>query len=259
MLMTRLTHGRYSLFSPADDGGGGGGGNGDGKSKGKGKEGEDPDPKEEGELSEAMKKEIAKHVNGAVANYAKRMQSDLTGTLTTLLDDKLKAFQPPKEEGEGKGKSKKDEEDPEKKKLRADLDKVTMQLQEQQKERERERDQSLRNEERGELTAKLREACIPEHRIKGAVAYLLHDAKVIRRNKEDNSIVWPVKRDWGEEELPFTKGVDEWLTTEEGKSYLPAKSAAGSGHTGGKPKKPGEKQTAEESASAIASFVLGNR
>lgn len=264
MPMTRLSLGIPNPFvMSADDGagGGGGGGGGDGGDGKGGKGGGDGAAAAAG-LSEEMKKEITKHVSGAVANYSKRIQADLMATLTTTLEEKLKGFQPVKVDGDGgtgggDGKGGAPPEDPDKKRMRAELDSLTKKLEQQTTERQQDAERALRSEERNELTARLREAGIPEPRLRGAVAYLLHDTKAIRRDKE-NKIVWPVKRDWGEEELPFEKGVEEWLGTEEGKAYLPPKDAKGSGTTGGKTRKPGEKMTAAESSNAIADFIFGH-
>lgn len=248
----------HRLMAPEDGGGGGSGGGGDKdgeKDKGAGGGGAE-------DLSPAMKDLMVRHINGAVTTHLGRMRGDLEKSLSTqfssLLDEKFASFKPkddkPDDKRDDKAGDKKD--DPEKAKLRSDLDNLTKKLTQQEEERRAEREQLLRNEERSELMSRLREAGIPEPRVKGAVALLLHDAKAIKRNGE-NKIVWPVKRDWGTEDLELDAGVSEWLKTDEGKAFLPPKEAKGSGAGGGKPPKPGDKLDSDQARGIVGTFLMG--
>lgn len=264
MTMTRHMLGMTRLMAPAkDDAGEGGGGGGEGGDKG----GEGQGGGAASAVTDEMRKEISRVVNGTVKTYTARLKDDIT----SILDERLKTFQPsPGAGGSGTGSGHGGgggsgtgggggaaEETPEMKKLKSEMATLQQRLQQADQERQQERDKALRTEERNELTSELRKVGIPEARIKGAVAYLLHEAGVIKRD-ESGGIIWPVKRDWGPENVPLAQGVAAWLETDEGKAYLPPKQAAGSGQTPGKPLKPGEKMTADQANAVLSSFLFGN-
>jgi hypothetical protein len=251
----------YRLMAPegGDAGGGAGGTAGAG--------GDDKGDKGSEIISESMKAFVAGAINNAINNWSKRSETKTGELIKNSIGEALKGFRPAAGDdydgGQGdddKGKStggrKPDPNDPTSKeiaRLRSENEKILQKLTAEEKARADERESRARAEERQVLADELRKANIPDARIKGAVAYLTHDVKAIRRNS-DGAIVWPVKRDYGDEDVNVATGVAEWLKTEEGKAYLPPVEASGSGNRGGRGAVPkaGEKMT-----DAQAKVMLG--
>lgn len=227
-------------MGPNDDKGGGGGGNGGG-------EGGGPPP---GALSEDAKKEVAEMVNsavtGAVTNHLGRFKKSFTEeiakTLTetigpigeqlkTLTERQVQAQQPT-----GKGNNQGDAQSQEMRDSLLRYENRIKELEQQNKAereaRETEKATRLREEERNKLASVLNERGIPAPQVRAAVALLHTEDKRVART-EDGRIVFKFERGSGQgkyvDELEVDKGVDEWLKSDEGKAYLPARQAGGSG------------------------------
>lgn len=238
-MFKRLSGPMAVLFNEAGDGGGeGGGGGGDGKGGAGGG----------GAFSKEQIDAIARITNSSVTAQLKRLQlpteEGLLGKVGTLLEEKLKGFQPAGapdgKGGSGSGDGKGTDGVPESVKqelarMKADLEKANQRAELERKAREDNDLKARRTEERNTLAGVLRERGVPDHQVKVLVPYLHGERGVIKR-AEDGSIVAVMPRpDWGKdqaEDLALDKWVDEWLGTDEGKSYLPPKPVGGSGTRG---------------------------
>jgi hypothetical protein len=91
------------------------------------------------------------------------------------------------------------------------------------------------DEQKGAIMAALEGLGVPAGRREGA--YLVISAKGQVRHNDANAVKYFQKRDGFdfEDELAVADGVAKWAATDEGKSYLPAVQAAGSGNRGGLP------------------------
>lgn len=143
------------------------------------------------------------------------------------------------------------------KQLKAQNEQLQKQLKAQQDAVETERSKAQQQEERSALVEALREAGVPDSRIRGAVAELYLDQRRVVRT-EQGQIGFTVQREWGPEVIPLGKGITEWLGTEEGKVYLPPVQTQGSGGTGGmRPRPPGQKPTRGELMNTLGRLMLG--
>lgn len=107
----------------------------------------------------------------------------------------------------------------------ARLAKVEAELTRERKARKEEKARASRDEERSKVSELLSSAGIPAPRMKGALAVLHEvDKRVVRDS--DGTIMF---RDDEEGEIPLAEGVKKWLSTDEGKAYLPPRGAQGVG------------------------------
>lgn len=85
----------------------------------------------------------------------------------------------------------------------------------------KQRDKDLREQVRDNLT----KAGIPPHLQKAAMAILISEDKVVSYD-EDGTMVFKTQN---EGNLVLAEGIKSWVKSDEGKNFLPAKGAAGSG------------------------------
>ena len=237
---------RYRFLIPEDGGGGdggtGGGDGGDGGDKG---------------LSDAAKKEISGMIGGAFkalvsrGSMADAIKSQIEAANAPIME-KLNALgeTPPPKVKEG-------DDDPKVKKLESEMSTLKAQLKAKDVETTAAAEKLLRDGEKSALEKALRDNGVDEARLGGAAALLIHSDKRIKRDDNGN-VSMTFQRDGYVDLEPVDKGVIEWLDTDTGKAYLPATGAGGSGNTGGKRPKPGDKkQTAQEALTAIGEMMLG--
>jgi hypothetical protein len=129
-------------------------------------------------------------------------------------------------------------------------------------ERKAEVDDRLRTEERSTLEAALRKGGVEELKIRGCVATLIHEDGVMQRGA-NNELIYRVNRGEYVDDMDVTKGVTEFLGTDEGKTYLPATGARGTGatgdstNTGNNSQSGGQKQTKEQAAQILSDTLFG--
>lgn len=130
-------------------------------------------------------------------------------------------------------------------------------------ERQAEVDGRMRTEERSALETALRAGGVEEVKLRGCVATLLHEDKVMQRDS-NGAIIYRINRGEYHDELGVTEGVADFLGTDEGKTYLPATGARGTGavgdstNSGNNQQRPGVKQTKAEAAQVVSDFMSGN-
>lgn len=203
------------------------------------------------EITDEVKDLIGSTVNAAVGSHMKRgafkemLGAVVTETMAPMLDEvkKLVVAAPPKndeEEAAGKGKKKGvDELPPEIKARLASLEeenaKVNKKLKLQEEKAEKEANEKRLYKERTTLTDALRAAGIPEGIAPAAAAMLHMDQKRVKTTKNDNDeevLTFTVARPGGPEDWPVEKGVAEWIKTDQGKAFLPARDGGGAGGGG---------------------------
>jgi len=129
-------------------------------------------------------------------------------------------------------------------------------------EREDEKNAADRKEERATLEAALRKAGIEELKLRSCVATLIHEDKVMQRDS-NGQMVYRVNRGEYNEDMTVSEGVSEFITTDEGKAFLPAKGATGTGAVGDstsegtKNSRKGASQTKEEAAGVVTAWLSG--
>ncbi len=262
--------GRTRIFmGPNEDpkGGGAGGAGGAG------------DPGGEPALSEAATAQVAKMVNdavtGAVTNHLGRFKKSFTEEITKTLGDtmgpiseQLRALaEAPSKGGRGKTGGDNGEPSSEVKEMLTRYEGRIKELEAANKSerdaREAEKATRLREEERSSLGAALRAAGLPDISVKAAVALLHSEEKKVSRT-EDGRIVFKMEKGTGSarytDELDMEAGVAEWLKTDDGKGFVPARQASGSGGQpirvpGQNPRNPNEAKA--QATSDLAKILLG--
>jgi len=128
-------------------------------------------------------------------------------------------------------------------------------------ERQAERDAKDRADERSTLEAALRAGGVEEINLRGCVSTLLHEDKVMQRDAS-GQIVYRVNHGEYNEDMDVAKGVKSFLDTDEGKTYLPATGARGTGATGDTKNvgnnipTGGQKQTKEQAAQILSDTLF---
>lgn len=232
-------------------------------------------------LSEDARKEVTELVNsavtGAVTNHLGRFKKSFTEEITKTLSDtmgpigeQLKALaeRPIQQPAPGKGgQHQPGGEVPQE--IRDSMLRYENRIKELEQQNKAERDARevekttrLREEERNKLGSVLTERGIPAAQVRAAVALLHTEDKRVART-DDGRIVFKFERGSGQgkyvDELEVDKGVDEWLKSDEGKAYIPARQANGGG---GQPARqgtlgnsPGEKKA--QATQDLAKILLG--
>jgi hypothetical protein len=121
------------------------------------------------------------------------------------------------------------------KKHDAEMAALRAQVESRNAELDKERKQRLENEERSTLSQALAAAGVTNTR--GAIALLYTEDKRLARN-DKGEVVFKVQKAGFEDFVPVDEGLADWFKTDEGKSYLPPRGAAGSGAVpsgGGRP------------------------
>lgn len=246
---------------------------------------------EGGGLTDEQKAEVEALVNGAVngaiTNHLSRFKKDMTESVTKTLGEALTpigaqlkevseklAGSAPQGGGEApKGGGKKGEMPPEfseelnkargqVEELKAQVAKEKAARDEERAQAERAREEGLRREERDQLGQVLRARGVSEVQARAAVALLHGEEKVVGRS-EDGSIVYKVSKGTGAakyvDEIALDKGVEEWLKSEDGKSFLPARQVGGAGGLGARPGSTGDakKDSKAQAAHDLAKALLG--
>lgn len=211
---------------------------------------EETEDEEEGgsrseEISDGLRAEIVRLVNGAVGTHIQRRLPSLLdsalakplGEIRAMLEQggQRREEQPDDEEerprprrARGAAREEQPDErpargtaretDPEVVKMRKQLDKLTQ-------EREQERQQTRNTARDASLRELLTAAGVDKNRMRGAIAVLRESTKY-----DDKANEWTFVRrgEGGDEELDLDTGVKDWASTDEGKSYLaPAQAGAG--------------------------------
>jgi hypothetical protein len=189
----------------------------------------------------AIKDFVVKAVNGAVSTHLSRalekrdsaLEERMSKLLTESLGQRTTEQVKPDAGGDDKaGDAMKAIEA----KYQKTLQEMQQSLERERSQREQERSQRLVGEERGTLRDTLLEAGVPQPLVPAAVAYLHGELKRVKRD-DDGSIIFeiPEKGPTGSyvDRVSVKEGIERFLKTEEGKHYLPAKPAAGSGSKGG--------------------------
>lgn len=199
-----------------------------------------------GGLSDDVRGAISKIANAAQSSHATRMNkhfdkrfSEIQESITTSVGEQITALQvalagkvPPKKDDKG-SKDDKGAID----QLNAKYAKQITALQDKVAAADKRTADAdtlrSRNEERSVLTEALRAGGVDGPLLKSAMALLFTEEKRVSRDA-DGGIVFKSTKDGLEEELDVKAGVKEWLATDDGKHFSPARAVAGSGNKGGK-------------------------
>lgn len=264
------------LMGPADKGGAGGaGGAGAGGAGGAGNNDEPPPPLNEAQTA-AVGKIVNDAVNGAVTNHLTRFKKQFGEEIGKTLTDSLApigeqlktlAERGAQQGAGGAGGTGGGQPNPFEAQIRSMEAKYEGQIRElkaandaEKSEREKERQIRMRDEERGMLTDSLRTSGLPDTMIKAAVALLHGEEKRIGRT-DDGRIVFRTEKGTGAarytDEQDMAVGVAEWLKTDDGKSFVPARPAQGAGGQATRPgARPGSPAEAKAQAAADLARVL---
>lgn len=189
-------------------------------------------------FSDEQLKIIDARNNAAVSNqlsrFRKSFEADLDGKLDGKLNpiaESLKAMQESATSRSEVQSEPSEQSLAELQKAQARIDELERKNQEAERRAQETEQKRLASEERNALQKALRDAGVDEARLRGAVALLYGEDKVIARD-EDGNIVFKVARTGYVDEVPLDEGVTEWLRSDEGKAHLPARGTAGSGASG---------------------------
>jgi hypothetical protein len=185
--------------------------------------------------------ETKKLVEATVGTAIKSLELDkkLEGVKGDL-DKKLEAVKPKDEpdnkstDDKGKGGSKVSD-DPEFKKLQAQLEEQRRRSAEAEAAAKRAEETRRANLVRQGLTDALVKNGADPKRVSFAVDSLLN-RNVVKLNDKADALLWPMKRTWGEDpNVTAEEAAKEWLSTDEGKFFLPPVGNQGTGDRGGAP------------------------
>ncbi len=233
-------------------------------------------------LDEAARAEIEQmingSINGAISSHMTRVKKALGDEVSTMLTnqlgpiaEQLKALGEQKQAAPQAGQqapAKKGELPPEiadelarargqVEELKTQVAKEKQAREEQAQEAEKQRQAGLAKEARDALGAALRAKGVPDVQARAAVAMLTAESDVLGRS-EDGAVIFKVQKGTGQakyvDEVPVDKGVEEWLKTDEGKSFLPARQAGGAGGLVARPTQTGNRQ-ADQKAQAVADLA----
>jgi hypothetical protein len=218
--------------APDSDGGGGAAGGAAGGADG-GAAGEKPLTR--AEVEGLVGGIVSKHINSR--GFVEKLRSGLAtaddvGGIKSILEE-LRAG---KKTGDGEGAADEGKNaDPEVAKKMSKMEERLVAAERKAKASEDEalqmKTESAKEKERGALTSalqgKIKPALLP-----AAVSLLYNERHMIKRNK-DGDIVFEMKRKDYIDELTVEEGVLEWLTTPEGKEYVPPVVAGGTGDKDG--------------------------
>lgn len=234
---------------------------------GKGGAGGVEDDKPEYLTAEQAQEMISKAVNGALSkrNLEKTVGDIVMASLAKFQEAKEAEATEKQEEQAAKGPDAKGELPPA---YKAHYDRLEAQLKAEREERlkaEKAREDvekaRRRDEERSTAAEHLRKHGISDARISGALAVLHTERGAIARSEDAKRIVFKSKDKYGNDvELALDEGLQQWLKTDEGKEYLPARDARGSGGAGGKANGQSSKDGSMSDGqfgSMVASMVYG--
>lgn len=192
----------------------------------------------------AVKKAMAE-VNGNIAALLERMgsfESGLQGLQTKPADKS-------EDSADAKWKTELEKRDAEIKKLAANI-----------QEREAREAKTLAEKRdadaRSSLVTELGKIGVRPAMVESAIAYLYESRAQRVRYNEAGELVYPVKRDWGTDELPVSAGLAEWAKSDVGKEYLAPVDTGGSGAS--RVKGQGGQTNGQVDKAAFASFLFGS-
>ena len=189
------------------------------------------------ELNEMMEKKIAAHLTRFKGALAKDFEGTISKTISPLAEKLAELTQP------------KVTDDDTTQQLQAKYDAELGALKKQVAERERllaeEKQQRVEQEERTALSNALTAKGVTGPHLEGAMALLYLAEKRIAR--DDKGVIGiKFARSGYDEVMPLDAGLDELFKADKYRIYLPARPAAGSGTTGGKPAQGNGKLTKEQ-------------
>lgn len=183
-------------------------------------------------------------LNAALTNYMKRFEkkvTDMLGPVMTKMDEvngKLETASKKSEEQIAAEKAGKSEElSPA---VSAQLKRLEDQLAAERKAREDAENQRKADADKAKaeklsatLSTALRDAGITNPVSAKAAQALFERENRVAYDEEDGAIKLRVQDKYGEKLVPLSDGLADWIKTEEGTVFLPARAAGGSGSTGG--------------------------
>lgn len=193
---------------------------------------EDTTETEQPAISEQMQQEFARIANSAVSSHLKRalspekLREALAPALANLLPPSKPVEAPEAPEAPVKGK----EKDSAFAAMEARTRALETKLKEKEEAEKHMQQKELRREEESALTRALEANGVKGPRLEAAVALLYDRKKLITRNTE-GEVGWLTKQAGYDEVLPLESAVTDWLGTEAGKDFLPARGVGGSGAT----------------------------
>jgi hypothetical protein len=182
---------------------------------------------------------IDARVNAAISTQLSRFrqsfEKDVAGTISKSLEPLASRMEALTTIGAGgddkKDKGKGDEAAEIQKKADARIAELERKYADSESKRESETKARARDEERAALSQALRTAGIGDNRLRAAVALLYNEDARVGRN-DGGEIIFKIPKAGYTDEVTLEDGITGWLTTEEGKTFLPARGAGGSGGTG---------------------------
>ena len=210
-------------------------------------------------------------VNAAISTHLGRFrqsfEKDLTANISKMMEPitgKLESFgelaeklQNPSEGDQGQQTSQELEELKKAQARIAELERKNQEAEAAAQATERKR---LQAEERNALTQALRNSGIEDTRIRAAVSLIYNEDQRVGR-AEDGSIIFKVPKAGYTDEVTLDEGLADWLKTDEGKAFLPARSAIGSGGRPSPAGRRGPASGAEKKAEArqlLAQMMMGD-
>lgn len=175
------------------------------------------------QLNQAMSAKFNEFAN-------KKLPKLLEGALAPLTASISEAIGKAKESEEGAGAAK-GKESEELAKLRKDHEATQKALRAMEEDRKREAAESSRQKRSGLLQAALTKVGITNPTLANAAAKLLEDRVL---TGEDGRVVFKRENAYGVEEMvDVERGVGDWMKTDDGKAFAPARKVAGSGNQPG--------------------------
>lgn len=173
------------------------------------------------------------------------------GQIEKTLEEKLAALG--KRDEKPEAKQGEQGEDPTAAKLKA----LEKKLAERDEAIAREAAQRSRTEERSTLMNALNAQGITGARANAVAAWLHGEGGRVRRSK-DGAVVFAIKRDGYDDELDVAKGVAEWLATDEGKEFAPARQVGGAGTDPKQRGSNGQQQKPQKGEAVLRALMGGN-
>jgi len=224
----------------------------------------DDEQKQREEEAKKADERTAEIANRAAADHAKRLTAKFEKELKDR-DDRIAVLMAERE-------AKKDPQQPATpltqantpelarlKELEARIAERDRKLDEAEKERKAVEAQRAADEERNATVQALADAGVVGKAQKGALAVLMADKRIGR--DESGRVCFLVQKEGYVEKNPIDDGIKEWVNSEEGQLYLPAKGIQGSGtkpataRTGGKP--PTRSEAVGEAKKALSDLFRG--
>lgn len=190
---------------------------------------DDQDEDQEGGEEDEQERDLDSRINSIVTNRLKRFETSISKKIEDGFA-KAMAARPSDgdQEGEEEAPAKGKKADPKLSKMERELADAKRALQESKEASEKKDADAKRNEEKSILEQSLMEAGLTDKALRGgALAYLLSEGRMVR--DEEGKVKWKGQDKYGQDVLMDpAAGAKAW-TKADGKSYLPAIDAGGSG------------------------------